>query len=341
MPFSSRTDSIPLSPINDNSSKPSIIILIPIFNDWKAFVSLLSCLDKVLYNHAVQAEILVVDDASTIPFAADLMPSQLSAIQRVSTLELKRNLGHQRAIAIGLAYIAANLPCKAVVVMDGDGEDDPADVPRLIDRCQAEDFTKVIFARRTKRSETMTFRSFYLLYKLVHKILTGYGIRVGNFSIIPHSYLDRIVVISEIWNHYAAGLLKAKIPFSEIATQRSTRLVGRSKMNFVSLVTHGISSISVYADVVGIRLLIALSIIISLITLLILAILLIKVFTDLAIPGWTSYMIGILCSIFLQSIMLAIVFALMNLNARNSYGFLLGQNYHYFVWSVKEIFSKL
>ncbi len=319
---------------------PYVIVLIPVFNDWEALEKLLTSLDNSLDENYIQASILVVDDASTILAPNHLISSDLKAIERVTTLELKRNFGHQRAIAIGLAYIAANLTSKVVVVMDGDGEDDPKDVPRLINRCQSEGYTKVIFARRTKRSENFIFKLFYFIYKLIYKILTGHEIRVGNFSVIPYNILCRVVVVSEIWNHYAAGLLRARVPYTEIATKRGARLVGHSKMNFVSLVTHGISSISVYSDVVGIRLLIVISLIIFLIICLLVVIVVIKLFTNLAIPGWTSYMVGILCSILLQAIMLSIVFVLIVLSTRNSYGFIISQNYQYFVLSVKEIFSK-
>jgi hypothetical protein len=37
--------------------------------------------------------------------------------------------------------------------MDGDGEDTPAEAKRLIEKCIAENFSKLIFARRSKRSE--------------------------------------------------------------------------------------------------------------------------------------------------------------------------------------------
>jgi hypothetical protein len=325
---------------SDLHHSPAAIVLIPVFNDWEALARLLGSLDETFQDCGIHADILIVDDASVVSAPAELKFFSFKAIEKVSILELKRNLGHQRAIAIGLAYIAANLNCKAVVVMDGDGEDNPKDVPRLINCCQAESYTKVIFAKRTKRSETFVFKCCYLVYKLIYKLLTGHHIQVGNFSVIPYSLLHRVVVVSEIWNHYASGIMRARIPYIEIATKRSNRLFGRSKMNFVSLVTHGISSISVYADIVGTRLIISISVVVLLILMTLIGILFIKLFTTLAIPGWTSFMIGILCSILMQAVMLSVVFALMILNTRNSYGFMLSQDYHYFVFRLKEVFSQ-
>ena len=86
------------------------------------------------------------------PRAVDL---DLRAIGRVEVLHLRRNLGHQRAIAIGLAFVEAERPrCRAVVLMDSDGEDAPEDVPRLVARCEQEGRRKIVFAERTKRSES-------------------------------------------------------------------------------------------------------------------------------------------------------------------------------------------
>ena len=96
--------------------------------------------------------------------------------------------------------------------MDSDGEDSPQDVPRLLERFEAEACGKVIFAERTKRSESMTFMFFYSVYRWVHLMLTGVPVRVGNFSVIPRSRLESLVTVSELWNHYAAAVFKSRQP---------------------------------------------------------------------------------------------------------------------------------
>ena len=97
---------------------------------------------------------------------------------------------------------------------------------------------------------------FYAMFKLLHRVLTGKGVRVGNFSVMPRRRLSSLVVVAEIWNHYAAAVFRSRQPHCMIPTHRSRRLCGSSSMNFVSLVTHGLSAISVYSDVVGVRLLV-------------------------------------------------------------------------------------
>lgn len=332
--------------IEDNSKQfdknyPVFVIVIPIFNDWKSLQMLLTHLDEILKNTAIIAEVLVVDNGSSLSAPNNFRVSTFKAIKKISILELRRNLGHQRAIAVGLAFIENNITCQAVVVMDGDGEDDPWDIPRLIEKCDKEGWNKIVFAKRTKRSESKAFKFFYIIYTLLYKLLTGYEIRVGNFSIIPYKVLYRLVVISEIWNHYAAGLLKSRIPYIEISTRRSTRLAGKPQMNFVSLVTHGLSAISVYGDVVGVRLLISTCLLILFTVVSIFIVLTIKLTTNLAIPGWTSYIIASSLVILMQAVMLSLVFIFVVLSGRNNYSFIPQRDCHFFILDVHEVFSKL
>jgi hypothetical protein len=261
----------------------------------------------------------------------------LAAIRQIRVLRLRRNLGHQRAIAVGLAYAEANLPCRAVVVMDSDGEDDPRDVPRLLQQCQAGQYQKIVFAERSKRSENWVFRVFYAVYQLLHRLLTGQRVRVGNFSVVPRPRLASLVAVAEIWNHYAAAVFKSRQPCCGIAARRATRLAGRSRMNFVSLVIHGLSAISVHADVVGVRLLIASLAGIVLAAAGLAAIVAIRLLTTLAIPGWATSAAGILAVVLLQLMLFSIVFCFMTLSNRQGTTVLPLRDYPYFVASVERI----
>src|SRR5579862_4189479 len=105
------------------------VILIPLYNDWDALALLLPELDRVFTAHGIFPEVLIVDDSSTIPRPEKLAGAPLSAIRSVTVLETRRNLGHQRALAVGMVYIHEHIPCRVVVVMDADGEDRPRDIP--------------------------------------------------------------------------------------------------------------------------------------------------------------------------------------------------------------------
>lgn len=299
-------------------------------------------LDRSVPRKNLAVEIIIVDDGSSLTFdESDFDFPKPENIAKICVLELKRNVGHQRAIALGLAFVAAErTDYQAALVMDGDGEDKPEDVFKLIEECRRENFSKLIFAKRSKRSEGVVFRFFYRLYVNVFKIFTGQNISVGNFSIIPRTILRRLVVVSEIWNHYAVAALKARVPFKVIDTERGSRLHGSSKMNFVSLVTHGLSAVSVYGDTVGVRLLLGTCVLIFLSLVGVLIVAGVRIFTDLAIPGWATYVIALLLVFLMQAVTLSLFFIFLILNNRNNAGFLPAKDYRYFISEEREIYTE-
>jgi glycosyltransferase involved in cell wall biosynthesis len=230
-------------------------ILIPVYDDWEVLALLLRRLDDALAAQDLEADLLVVDDGSSRAAEEALAPPPLQAIAALRVLELKRNLGHQRAIAVGMCFVEKNLEPRPLLVMDGDGEDDPGDIAALLAAYRREEGRKVIFAARQRRSESFAFQLFYRLFQLFHLLLTGRGIRVGNFSLVPPRALERLVVSAEIYSHYAAAVTNTRVPYSLVPTARAKRIAGRSSMNFTSLVVHGLSALSLYSHVIGVRLL--------------------------------------------------------------------------------------
>ena len=92
-------------------------------------------------------------------------------------------------------------------------------------------------------------------------------------------------------------------------------------MNFVALVTHGLSAISVFGDVVGVRTLIA-ALMCGILVLIGLAVTVwIRLATDLYIPGWATYAFGTLLIILFQLITIASSFTFFMLSNRTSLGF--------------------
>lgn len=316
-----------------------LTILMPVFNDWAALDLLLAHIDQVLAAQNLTAQILIIDDGSTT--TAPDHQRDYRAIQLVEVLQLRRNLGHQRAIAIGLAFLEAERPSQgAVIVMDSDGEDDPHDIPRLLDRCRETGWKAMVFAERTKRSESWSFRLCYHLYRWGHRVLTGRSVRVGNFSAIPRSRLVSLVAASELWNHYAAASFTTRQPIATIPTTRSRRLDGRSRMNFISLVIHGLSAISVYSDIIGVRLMIATMVLMGLDGLALVGTLLIRLFTDRAIPGWATTVFGVLLILLVQATLFLFVFSFMILANRNAASFLPLRDYVHFVGVRREVFRQ-
>jgi hypothetical protein len=228
-------------------------------------------------------------------------------------------------------HIKETITCDAVIVMDADGEDIPEGVTQLLTAYQKNGGANAIFAERRRRVESRVFRSLYLLYRILHRALTGVTVRVGNFSILPFGYLSTLSVMPELWNHYAAAVFRSKLPFTTIPVPRGYRIAGVSQMNFVALVSHGLSAISVFGDVVGVRLLIVSLAGALLAGLAILTALSVRVFTDWAIPGWATYSAGVLAIIFIQLITIATSFTFVVLSNRNNLGFLPQRDYADFI----------
>jgi polyisoprenyl-phosphate glycosyltransferase len=287
----------------------------PVYNDWAAAARLLPLIDRTLASLSRQGRVLLVDDASTSAPDSNWLQT-FTNIETVSILHLRRNLGHQRAIAIGLVYVYQDWVqqqspgVSAVIVMDADGEDRPQDFPALLEAFASAGESKIVFAARVKRLEDMWFRFSYQAYRTIHKALTGVAVRVGNFSVMPSEALGRLMVVSEIWNHYAAAVLRSRIPYMSVPIPRGPRLEGRSRMDFVALLVHGLSAISVFSDVVGARLLTLTAFAAGLDAVALATLAGLRLFTGLAIPNWTGYTAGILLVVLVQALVvsLALVF---------------------------------
>ncbi len=313
-----------------NNTK-KLIILIPSLNDWEALEILLPLIDEVKFTQEVNLEIVIVDDYSTDPIPTSLANQRYHQIQAVNILRLRCNLGHQRAIAVGLCYIYQKLSTDFVIVMDGDGEDNPFEIENLLNIFEKTDQNKIIFAKRSKRSENLTFKTFYSIYKRLYKLLVGKEISFGNFSLIPFPILKNIVVISGIWNHYSSSIQRSRIPYIEVAIPRARRLAGQPKMNLVSLVTHGLSSIAVYGDVVGTRILMIVVTLLAIALLILIITLVLKFTTSLSIPGWTTNVFGFVILTLFQLVLTGIIFSMIILSTRNSSNFIPIRDYKHFI----------
>jgi hypothetical protein len=314
--------------------------LIPVFNDWESLVLLVPELDRSLAAAAGSVDLIIVDDGSTRDSGDLRITEPLRAVGSIDVLTLARNVGHQRAIAIGLSYIAMRRPCRAVVVMDADGEDLPGDVPRLLAAFEEAGANRVVFAKRTRRSEGIVFALFYRLYRIAHRLLTGIRVEVGNFSVVPYRVVRKLAVVSEMWNHYAAAVVHAHIPTTLVPTVRGQRLTGRPTMNFVSLAAHGLSAMSVFADRIGVRLLVTTGVLMTSLILALLAALSLRVLTDVVIPGWAAVTLGFVAILLVQTAILSMVFMFMIQMGRAGSSFIPAREYELFVESVKRVWER-
>ena len=317
------------------STRVQIVVLLPVYNDWTAVSRLLPLVLASLGDRAVG--VMIVDDGSVQPMPAGFGGERPETVRWLRVLRLRRNLGHQRAIAVGLCHIYEHVDCDAVVVMDADGEDRPEDVPRLLARLALEPGAPIVFAERRRRAEGWLFKLFYRLYRALHILLTGASVRVGNFSVIPRARLSSLVIVSELWIHYAASAFRSKQPMVMVPTTRGHRLDGRSHMNFVALVVHGMSAISVYSDVVFTRLVVATAAIVISAIAMLGAVLWIRAFTAVEIPGWAPYATGLALILLLQAIMFGAALTFQVLGSRQQLSVIPQRDYHLLVDQVFDL----
>jgi len=318
----------------------SLAILIPVFDDWECAARLLPLIDAELSGTAADVHVILIDDGSATPAPEDLVRAPLQSISGVRVLRLRGNLGHQRAIAIGLYYVHQFLPSDATVVMDGDGEDRPSDIPALLAGLAQSGGREMVFAARTKRLERPAFRFFYRVYRLVHRVLTGIPVRVGNFSAIPRASVDRLMISSDLWNHYAAAAFRSKLPLRTVPLARGVRLTGKSRMNFFALVVHGLSAISVFADVVSVRLLVGATVSGLFALLLSAGVLYGRFAMAHAIPTWAAIAVGSLAVVCLQAMMLSLVLVLAVIGARSHTSFIPLRDSEFYILETKRLWGK-
>jgi hypothetical protein len=274
--------------------KRDLIVVTPVFEDADVAARLYRDIADVL---GPDVGIVAVDDGSV---RHPLPPSAIAdAGLGGSIIRLRRNVGHQRAIAVGISYVAETNPGATVVVMDSDGEDVPATIPQLLGELRRPD-VDIVVARRQQRQESLAFRAFYVVYRAIFWVLSGRRIRFGNFMAVKPQGLKRLAAMPELWIHVASSVLMSRLRLAFSPIDRGLRYAGRSKMNFSSLVLHGVRALMVFAEDVLVRVCIVCAAIATLSVAMIGLTLFLKL-VGFATPGWFSVALGILILVLLQT----------------------------------------
>jgi glycosyltransferase involved in cell wall biosynthesis len=280
------------------STQPSypLLVVTPVYEDAEASGRLFQELASVF---GPDIHVVAVDDGSI------RQPVAISSLARAglrgTVLTLKRNEGHQRAIAVGLSYVVDRFGPAAslIVTMDSDGEDVPATIRQLTVPLKSPD-VDIVVAQRRSRAETVRFRIFYQVYKRMFHLLTGRRISFGNFMAMTPRAAEKLVGMHELWIHVAGCVLASRMRIAGCPLDRGPRYAGRSKLNFVGLALHGFRGLMVFAEDVLVRVGIACATVAGLSVLAIGAAVALKL-AGLATPGWFSVALGILLLVLLQT----------------------------------------
>jgi glycosyltransferase involved in cell wall biosynthesis len=283
------------------AAKYKLIVVTPVYEDVEASSQLFKAL-KAEFNQEIF--VVAVDDGSV------KQPLKIDSLKNANIegviLKLIRNVGHQKAIAIGLAYVSDKINTdQVVVVMDSDGEDLPSTIPALLAPLKASE-VDVVVAQRKSRVESLKFKLFYAIYKRFFSLMTGRAISFGNFMALKQNAVQRLVVMQELSIHVAGAVIASKLRTKTCAIHRGPRYAGHSKMNFVGLVLHGFKALMVFAEDVLVRVGIACGLIASISFVAAISAIVLKVI-GFATPGWFSVVLGILMLMLLQTGALALM----------------------------------
>ncbi len=230
-----------------------IWIVSPMLHDTVSFLRLHTEVREALAGEHGPLQFLVVDDSA----GTDPEVVQLHALPDVTVLTPPFNMGHQRAIVHGLRHLAPSLADTDVVItMDSDGEDQPADVPRLLAALR-DTGSALVLAERTKRSEPLLFRVLYVMFRIFFRLIAGITVLSGNFAAQRADSLKATVHHPSFDLCYSSTLLALRRATTTVPCARGHRFAGRSRMNTSSLIAHGIRMLLPFSERIAARMLVA------------------------------------------------------------------------------------
>ncbi len=220
-----------------------ISVVIPIYNE-EEIISLL--------HHAVSNAMSKVDDNWEVVYvndgsddaSLDLLRRLQSDDSHVVVVDLSRNFGHMGALHAGLQTARGD----AIVLMDGDLQDPPEVVPKLVAAWRGG--AQVVTAVRRTRKERR--KALALLFPLFYRLLGAISdypipLNAGIFGLIDRQALDSINSLRE-GNRYLPGL-RAWVGYrtAVVYYDRQDRIGGEGKLSFVSRIKYAMDAITSFS----------------------------------------------------------------------------------------------
>ncbi|MBN1334607.1 MAG: glycosyltransferase family 2 protein [Deltaproteobacteria bacterium] len=262
---------------------PLVSVVVPVLDEATVLPRLVEAVEEAAAPTGCRLELVLVNDGST-----DGSGSVMDFLARENphrrVVHLSRNFGHQAAIQAGLRVASGD----AVVVMDADLQDDPAGLADMIARWR--EGYQVVYAIRVGRKEGLVKRAlFHLFYRLLSSVSsTPIPCDAGNFGLLDRRVVTILDGLPEV-RRYLPGL-RAWTGFRQVGipVERGERYDGRPRVSWLGLARLAQEAVFSFSAV-------PLTIFYAIAGIAILAFLSLagftlyhKLFTGLAIPGWTS-----------------------------------------------------
>jgi polyisoprenyl-phosphate glycosyltransferase len=264
-------------------NKILISAVLPVYDEAGGLQELFRRVQDTVAATGARQEIIFVDDGSS-DGSAELLDNLAADHRQVRVIHLSRNFGHQAAVQAGLAHARGDV----VLLMDSDMQDAPEALPRFLLQWQAG--YDVVYAVRKDRPERLWKR---ILFAGFHRTLSAIASTrippgAGNFSLIDARVAGEIVRLGEC-DRYLPGL-RSWVGFRQIGIEvrRQARYDGTPRVSLFGLwrlAKTAVFSFSTFPlfvfSVIGYS---ALAVFMTLSAFSIFC----RLFTGLAIPGWTS-----------------------------------------------------
>lgn len=203
---------------------PDISVIIPVYNEVESLRPLYQSATSVLRGLGHSYELLFIDDGST-DGSFDLLAELHAQDPLVQVIQFRRNFGKAAALSAGFAEARGDI----VITMDADLQDDPQEIPRLLDKL-AEGFDLVSGWKSPRRDPlTKTLPSW--LFNWVTSMLSG--IRLHDFNCGFKAYRREVVkeihFYGELYRYIPVLAHWRGFQVTEVPVHHHHRRFGRSK----------------------------------------------------------------------------------------------------------------
>ncbi len=274
--------------MNESRGKGWLLsVVLPVYNERRVLPPLLDEIVDAVEPCGADAEIIFVNDGSSD--GSEELLDQLAARRRdVKVIHFSRNFGHQAAVQAGLEQAGG----EAVVLMDADLQDAPQAIPRFVDKWRAG--YDVVYAIRTQRKEHWLKRCLFSgFHGLLSRIATTpIPADAGIFGLLDARVVREIVQLDER-DRYLPGL-RSWVGFRQtgIVVERGARYDSQPRVSLWGLWKLAKTAIFGFSSFpLALFTLIGYSALVVFVMLSGYA-LFCRLFTDLAIPGWTSHVLS-------------------------------------------------
>lgn len=220
-----------------------VSVVVPIYNEEEIVVRFHEAVANAMQQVEDDWEVVYVNDGSK-DSSLELLKGLQETDSHVVVVELSRNWGHMGAISAGLRTARG----AAVILMDGDFQDPPDVLPKLIGAWH-EGAEIVVGVRRSRQESRKILAALFPMFYRVLGMLSDYPIplNAGIFSLMDRRAVDSINALGER-NRYLPGL-RAWVGYrnSIVYYDRQDRLGGDGKLSFISRIKYAMDAITSFS----------------------------------------------------------------------------------------------